>query len=108
MPIFGRSIGTGSPPPRGIIIDPPFTDVGQVAILNDAPNPYGAALVYDWILEADGGQQNFVGDTLGVRSDMDYELEGFEDYVTEAVGYTPELLIDSAQFDQMWEDLFIR
>jgi ABC-type Fe3+ transport system substrate-binding protein len=90
------------------IIEPAFTDVGQVAILNDAPNPYGAVLLYDWILAADGGQLNFVGDTLGVRSDMDYELEGFADFVTEAVGYTPELLINSSQYDQIWEDKFIR
>ena len=90
------------------VINPPFTDVGQVAILNDAPNPYGAVLFYDWILSKDGGQQNFIGDTLGVRSDMDYELEGFADFVTTAIGYTPELLVDSAEFDQMWEDLFIR
>jgi ABC-type Fe3+ transport system substrate-binding protein len=90
------------------IINPPFTDVGSVAILSDAPNPYGAALIYDWILEADGGQQNFIGDTLGIRSDMDYELEGFEDFVTEAVGYTPELLINSGRFDQLWEDRFVR
>jgi ABC-type Fe3+ transport system substrate-binding protein len=90
------------------IINPPFTDVGSVAILSDAPNPYGAVLIYDWILEADGGQQNFIGDTLGVRSDMDYEIEGFEAFVTEAVGYTPELLLDSGQFDELWEDRFVR
>jgi ABC-type Fe3+ transport system substrate-binding protein len=90
------------------IIEPAFTDVGSVAILSDAPNPYGAVLIYDWILSADGGQQNFIGDTLGIRSDMDYELEGFEEFVTEAVGYTPQLLINSGEFDEMWEDRFVR
>jgi ABC-type Fe3+ transport system substrate-binding protein len=90
------------------IINPPFTDVGSVAILSDAPNPYGAVLLYDWILQADGGQQNFIGDTLGIRSDVDYQLEGFEEFVTEAVGYTPELLINSGQFDEMWEERFVR
>ena len=90
------------------LIQPAFLDVGQMAILQDAPNPYGAVLVYDWVLSHDGGQQSFISDTLGVRSDLDYQVEDFQDLVATGIGYTPELIIESADTEQVWEDLFLQ
>jgi iron(III) transport system substrate-binding protein len=90
------------------LIEPVFADVGTVSIMSDAPNPYGAVLVYDWILSADGGQTTFVGNSLGPRPDMDYEVEGIGHLVGEMIGYTPQLLTDIGPIEEKWQELFVR
>ena len=90
------------------LIEPVFADVGTVSIMSDAPNPYGAVLVLDWILSADGGQTTFVGNTLGPRPDMDYQVEGIGHLVGEMIGYTPELLADIGPVEEIWLELFVR
>ena len=94
-------------PAEFIFLEPMFADVGYIAILADAPNPYGAALLADWILSEDGGQQIYVNERLGPRPDMDY---GFSDVtsIDEMIAYSPALLADISRYEDIFQDLFVR
>ena len=88
-------------------ITPLFSDTGYTVIPNDAPNPYGGALLTDWVLSKDGGQKYLVGNRLGPRSDMDYGLDNLEG-TDDMIAYGPALLTDLADDDNTFQDLFIR
>lgn len=93
-------------PVEMVLLEPMFADVGYVAIPADAPNPHGGALLYDWILSADGGQQVYVGERLGPRPDMDY---GFADLDIDAlIAYSPALFGDLSRHEDTFQNLFVR
>ena len=88
-------------------ITPLFSDTGYTVIPKDAPNPYGGALLTDWVLSKDGGQKYLVGNRLGPRSDMDYGLDNLEG-TDSMIAYGPALLTNLADDDNTFQDLFIR
>jgi iron(III) transport system substrate-binding protein len=83
-------------------------------LLKDAPHPYAAALVYDWILSKEG--QSFLKETdlIGPRKDTEYSAMQTEAMkVARQEGKTlvtlsAELLADPTRETKIFEDLFVR
>jgi ABC-type Fe3+ transport system substrate-binding protein len=95
--------------PMGLAnVDPTFLQVDYVMIMNDAPNPYGAAIAYDWILSASGGQRNFMGGLLGPREDVDYGVENPLKGQRKVTVESAEMLADVTRFDDIFQRLFVR
>jgi ABC-type Fe3+ transport system substrate-binding protein len=73
----------------------------------DSPNPYGAALVIDWLLSADGGQALY--DELnrrGPRGDMDYPYQEEFEAIDELVPYSVEAVVENPDAADILNDLF--
>ncbi len=81
-----------------------FTNLGVPA---DSPNPYGAALVIDWLLSADGGQALY--DQLnrrGPRGDMDYPYQEEFEAIDELVPYSVEAVVETPDAADILNELF--
>lgn len=96
-------------PVEWALSDPLHMGVSYLTVPADAPNPYGASFVYDWLLDADGGQQVLLPLSMpfGPRTDM--EFEGPDPLSAEvAIPYSPGLLDDRERYVALFEELFVR
>jgi len=91
-----------------VIPDPLFILPVYQVVMKDAPHPYAAVLLYDWILSKEG-QSVYDGiGQIGTRADMTYP--GAE-YIKDAKNITSlsaTLLAEPDRFNKIFEDLYVR
>lgn len=91
------------------LLEPVFTQPQSVGITKDAQNPYGAALLVDWILARDGGQKIFPQFLFnGARSDMEYPFSAAAKQAKNVIVYSPQLVADPKRYETIFLDLFQR
>lgn len=91
-----------------IVPDPLLVLPVYQVIMNDAPHPHAAALVYDWVLSQEG-QSVYPGlSQLGPRPDIAYPGIEVMGEAKNIVSLDAELLAEPEPFDKLFEDLFIR
>lgn len=96
-------------PVEYVLQDTMFAQSQYLAVPNDAPNPYGAALVYDWVLSRDGGQAHYEPLLItGPRNDMEYPFSDDVEQIDEIIAYSPTLLDDVTRYEEIFVDLFQR
>lgn len=79
----------------------------DIAIAADAPDPYAAALVYDWALSKAGGQKVVAQfDNVGPRSDMTYPGEDVLSDAKQVISFSPAVETDPAQLNSTFTSLF--
>lgn len=97
-----------------VVPDPLLFQPIYLVIPKDAPHPYAAALVYDWLLSKEG--QSFYKETgyLGPRKDTEYatSAEGVMKMAKgegrTIVNLSTDLLADISRYIKIFEDLFVR
>lgn len=77
-------------------------------VMNDAPHPYAAALLSDWVLSPAGQAPYPELNQIGPRPDIPYPGKDVIEGAKNVVSLSAELLADPVPFDRMFEDLFIR
>lgn len=91
-----------------VVPDPLFVTPVYIAMPKDAPHPYSAALLYDWLLSKDG-QQLFVElYRQGPRSDLQYPNGEIIKNAKVLISHSPELLADRDRYNKIFTDLFVR
>lgn len=94
-------------PVEYVLQDPVFAQSQYLAVPKDAPNAYGAVLVYDWVLSQDGGQAYYEENLItGPRPDMDYPFSEDLEEIDEIIAYSPDLLDDVTRYEDIFVELF--
>lgn len=79
----------------------------DIAIAADAPDPYAAALVYDWTLSKAGGQQVVAQfDDIGPRTDMTYPGQDVITNAKQVIPFSPAVESDPTQLNSTFTSLF--
>jgi iron(III) transport system substrate-binding protein len=87
--------------------DPMMVFPLDIAIAADAPDPYAAALVYDWTLSKAGGQQVVAQfDDIGPRTDMTYPGQDVITNAKQVIAFSPAVETDPAQLNSTFTSLF--
>lgn len=80
-----------------------------VAILSDAPHPNAAALAFDFMLAPEGAQSLFPGqNNIGPLADVEYPNGDLLTSPDGVVVMTPDFIDNAAQYQTLYEDLFVR
>ncbi len=89
------------------IVEPVFRQLQYSSISNNAPNPYGAALVVDWLLSEDGAHALYNDIPIGgVNPNHDYIHQGLFEGVELATYDVDSLQGDANRFANIFIDLF--
>jgi iron(III) transport system substrate-binding protein len=79
----------------------------DIAIAADAPDPYAAALVYDWTLSETGGQQVVAQfDDIGPRTDMTYPGQDVITNAKQVIPFSPAVESNPTQLNSTFTSLF--
>lgn len=79
----------------------------DIAIAADAPDPYAAALVYDWALSKAGGQSvDAKFDNIGPRTDMTYPGEDVLKSAKQVISFSPSVETNPTQLNSTFNSLF--
>lgn len=89
------------------IVEPVFRQLQYSSISSTAPNPYGAALVVDWLLSLDGAHSVYNNIPIGgVNPDHEYIHQDLFDGVELATYDVDSLQGDANRFADIFIDLF--
>lgn len=91
-----------------VVPDPLFILPVYQVLMKDAPHPYAAVLLYDWILSKEGQAVYPEIGQIGTRTDTAYPGA---DYIKDAKNITSlsaTLLAEPERFNKIFEDLYVR